>query len=398
MPSVSSAAFILGLGATIAAAAPFGAPSGQGSSHGGPPAGGNSWAPPASATYSSVAFPTETATNDVVPNLSNGFPNIDNPSSALTAIEIQAHGTLPNGPPPTSITATTEGILRLIAFNELFEVAYFTALLQNVTDNASGYEIADSGVKQFVLNALTAVQAQEELHALNANGALAHFNAGPIKPCEYKFPVDNFQDAIALASTFTDVVLGTLQDALLGLATDGDHGLIEGVASVIGQEGEQNGFYRTILGKTPSALPFLTTSTPQFAFSALNQNFIVPGTCPNENEINLPIFDVLTPVNPPTDAVNTEIEFQVTAPAGGYASTSGWSIVYINQQNLPIVEPITDVSTKGNIISFKAAFPGQTNLMNGLTIAAVTTSAGPFATADDVAAVTIAGPGLIEIN
>lgn len=64
--------------------------------------------------------------------LSNGFPTVANSSSQLTAIEQQAHGTLPNGPPPPSITADTLTSLELIAFNELFEVAYFTELLFNV--------------------------------------------------------------------------------------------------------------------------------------------------------------------------------------------------------------------------------------------------------------------------
>src|SRR5436305_13312214 len=40
--------------------------------------------------------------------LSNGFPKVANPSSQLTAIEQQAHGTLPNGSPPPSITADTD--------------------------------------------------------------------------------------------------------------------------------------------------------------------------------------------------------------------------------------------------------------------------------------------------
>ena len=47
---------------------------------------------------------------------------------------------------------------------------------------------------------------------LNANNALRNFNAGPIQACSYNAPVDNFHDAIFLASTFTDIVLGTLAD------------------------------------------------------------------------------------------------------------------------------------------------------------------------------------------
>jgi hypothetical protein len=78
-----------------------------------------------------------------------------------------------------------------------------------------------------------------------------------------------------------------------------DFGLVRPAASVIGQEGEQNGFYRSMLGKVPSALPFLTTGTREFAFSSLVQTFVVPGSCPNINTIPLPVFAPLTLVTAP---------------------------------------------------------------------------------------------------
>ena len=324
--------------------------------------------------------------------LSNGFPNVTNPSSQLSAIENQAHGILPNGAPPPSISTDTKTSLELIAFNEIFEVAYFTELLANVTNNVPGYQISDSTRRNAVIAVLTAVQAQEELHALNANGALAHFGASPIRPCEYKFPVSDLTSAIALASTFTDVVLGTLQDVASLLATDGDDGLIGGIVSVVGQEGEQNGLYRSILGKIPSALPFLTSSTREFAFSALNQNFVVPGTCPDMGEIKLPIFPPLTVVTQDIQPRTQTLQFSVAL------SHSVRSVVYINQQNVPVVEPIANVTLGGGVVTFDAEFPYSKFLMNGLTIAAVTNSTGPFASTDAVAKATIFGPALIEIN
>lgn len=145
--------------------------------------------------------------------LDNGFPNVANPSDALTNINLAARGTLSNAPPPANPpSAQTLTSLRLVAFNELFEVYYFTELLKNITEGVPGYEFQDQRMKKKVIDHLTAVQAQEELHALNANGALNRANAGPIKACQYNAPVDNFQDAIFLASTFTDIVLGTLAD------------------------------------------------------------------------------------------------------------------------------------------------------------------------------------------
>ena len=171
--------------------------------------------------------------------------------------------------------------MQLIEFNENFEVAFFSSLLHNITASFSGFEIKDANQKTVVIEAITAVLAQEELHAANARGALAHFNHQTINPCpSYKFPTTTFGDAIGLAKTFTDVVLGTLQDVIVIFAENNDDALTGAVASVVGQEGEQNGFYRILQNQNliPSALPFLTTSTRDFAFSAL-QGF-VDGACP----------------------------------------------------------------------------------------------------------------------
>ena len=142
--------------------------------------------------------------------LGNGFPNVAPVSQEQLNIQTQAHGSLPNGPPPAPPTQDSITSLQLIAFNELFEVAFFTELLANITNNVDGYCIDHADARDFIIEALIAVQAQEELHELNANDALAHFNASVILPCEYNFPVSTFAEAVSLASTFTDVVLGTL--------------------------------------------------------------------------------------------------------------------------------------------------------------------------------------------
>jgi len=167
---------------------------------------------------------------------------------------------------------------------------------------------------------------------------------------------------------------------------------------VIGQEGEQNGFYRSFLGKIPSALPFLTASNRDFAFSALNQNFIVPGSCPFPlSDIGLQIFSPLTVNTSPIQPQDQTISF--TFDSTNYnGQVSGLSLVYINQQNLPIVKTLQNVQTSSGKTTFRAFFPFTEFKMNGLTICAVTNSAGPFTSVDDVAQATIAGPGLIEIN
>jgi hypothetical protein len=338
--------------------------------------------------------------------LGNHFPT---PSAGeLAAIETQAHGSIPSGnpPPPAPPKADTLTSLRLIAFNELFEVSYFQQLLQLIESHAHGFW-DDSKDMKFIQDTITAVLAQEELHAINANNALAKFDpAGPVLPCQYNFPVNNLEDAIALASTFTDVVLGTLGDVATLLGVDGDAGLIRGIASVIGQEGEQNGFYRIFQNKIPSALPFLTSSTRDFAFSALNQNFIVPGSCPNFNTINLKVFGTLTVDTTDIKPQNQDIDFSFDIPKTGLApewkpDCSGLELVFINQQNAPLVAKVNkvDVDLHGGKVKITADFPfDPATFGNGLTLAAVVLASGDLTTVTGVAKATVFGPGLIEVN
>lgn len=73
----------------------------------------------------------------------NGFPSPDDQQTL--AIEQQAGGKLPNSPPAKSLGAGTTTAFQLIAFNELFETAYFSSLVKNITDGAPGYENPPTG-------------------------------------------------------------------------------------------------------------------------------------------------------------------------------------------------------------------------------------------------------------
>jgi len=244
---------------------------------------------------------------------------------------------------------------------------------------------------------LTDKKQQETEHALTANGALAKANATQIQPCNYTVPVSSFNDSILLAQTFTDVVLGTLPEAQALFAADGgqESALVPLFGSVIGQEGEQVGWFRTLQIKIPSAAPFLTGGNPAFAFSALSQ-FIVPGSCPNINVLGMTAFPPLTLVTAPKDQ-NSTAAFSITRTVFAQAGNS--SIVYLSGQNLPVSVPITGVAVKGNTTTFSASFPFDEGFARGLTIAAlVKGTSGNFSSAAAVANATIAGPALIEID
>ena len=104
-----------------------------------------------------------------------------------------------------------------------------------------------------------------------------------------------------------------------------------------------------MLGKVPSALPFLTTGTHEFAFSSLVQTFVVPGSCPNINTIPLPIFAPLTLVTAPIASETQTLEFSFVANEHApLVNSSSLSLVHINQQNLPIIEPLLSLVQQGN--------------------------------------------------
>lgn len=197
-----------------------------------------------------------------------------------------------------------------------------------------------------------------------------------------------------------------LQDASQLLATNGDAGPVRTIASIIGQEGEQNGWYRSLLGFKPSEKPFLTTSTASFAWSVL-QTFVAE--CPFDvSQVDLPIFPVISVVsgNGGTDVSPQDQTLQFTADLT--AAPAGWDkycggdgeglyVTYLTGQNLPVSEPVSSASWSGNVVTFSAAFPFAENVMEGLSIAALTTS-NTFAGPDDVPAATLAAPGLIQVN
>ncbi|KAK8929641.1 hypothetical protein H634G_04017 [Metarhizium anisopliae BRIP 53293] len=334
----------------------------------------------------------------VIPN-NNGFPTPNDQQKLQIAQE--AGGLLPGSPPPGSLGAGSITAFQLIAFNELFETAYFSSLLHNITSGAPGYEAenTDELVKIF-----STVLAQEEQHALAAVSTLKAVNAFAPSACQYQFPVSNLKDAVNLAETFTAVVLGALQGANVIFSQDKQTGAVQTVSSVIGQEGEQNGFYRVFLDKVPSESPFLTTVPAPFAWSAL-QAFVVPGSCPFPlSNINLPIFPALevnggaiASVEPRDQTLSFSADVSGSKAAKAYVGRDNLFATYTTGQQLPISVAITNVEWSGSRISFKAPFPFSKFVMQGFSHVALTTG-DTFDSADAVVQSALAAPGLIQVN
>jgi len=113
-------------------------------------------------------------------------------------------------------------------------------------------------------------------------------------------------------------------------------------------------------------------------------------------ELEFQHFKTLTVESTDINAKSGTLEFSIT-PISGMDYTT-LSLVYVNQQNTPVVEKLQDIGISSDKVTFKALLPyNGTTFGNGLTIAALA-SGKTFANVNDVTKATIAGPGLIEIN
>ncbi|QKX61633.1 uncharacterized protein TRUGW13939_08785 [Talaromyces rugulosus] len=317
--------------------------------------------------------------------LKDGFPD----PSPLQLLSVGSHslGTLSSGSLPATIS--TEGItnLQLLAFNEMVAVAFFSELVANLTEGIEGFNLLPG--QDHVVPAIVATLQQEELHAVNANAALQHFGVNPMAPCTYTFPVASVEDAIYWASVVTAAVLGAQHGVIQNLAENGDVGLVQGLVSITGQEGEQEGFFRELQGKIPNELPFLTSSTREFLFSALRR--VADPLCASLEGISLPSFFPLdVAIFPDPNSPIITLTYSALE-----ADCSSLSVVYTNQQNPPIVKPIMFESITEDLITVKAQFPQDEFSINGLTIIALTSQPGPFKDASDVAKATVFGPAFV---
>ncbi|KAL2817676.1 major facilitator superfamily domain-containing protein [Aspergillus cavernicola] len=271
---------------------------------------------------------------------------------------------------------------------------FFNELLWNITRLKEGFVLAKEFEKEYALRSLETILAQKELHAAIANRALKHFGQKPIRPCHYTFPVTSLDEAINLATLFSSLHLGGLQDITERFAANGDAFLARLTAAMIGKEGAQQGWFRVYLDKFPSELPLLTTSDINFVYSAA-QNHVVPGSCPDNKDINLKAFAPLEILTPP---VPKSSKIRISWTHGSNEKYDLLWLAYINQLNVPAVVPVQVLSCDGQKSTAVALFPYDEFLLNGLTVAAVVNRRGPFVNAAEVAQSTVYGPGLIIVE
>lgn len=87
--------------------------------------------------FSPLLIAASAATAAMIPN-NDGFP-MPNDQQKMDIVK-QAGGLLPNGPLPKELGDGSATAFQLITANELFETAYFSSLLHNITEGVEGFE------------------------------------------------------------------------------------------------------------------------------------------------------------------------------------------------------------------------------------------------------------------
>ncbi|KAK5994643.1 hypothetical protein PT974_05126 [Cladobotryum mycophilum] len=332
----------------------------------------------------------------------NGFPSPN--SDQLRTIETKADGlvNITNISPPPKLSPQEIAQYQLLAFNEFFKTAFFSSLLYNVTNNVTGYEYDK---KDELAAILSDILAQEEIHALAAIKHLKDNNAFVPSPCKYEFGSTTLQHAINFAQVFTTIMMGTLQDTAVTFAKNGNSASIRSLAAVMENEAEQNGYFRHILAKKPSAHPFPTTSIPSFLFSALNM-FTVPDSCPFPlSKINITLFRPFNLVgvgiikqNDQTLSFNTDLGgVSAAAKYVGKTNDTQLYITYVTVQLKPISVRATNLRWNETRLMVDAHFPYSQYLMTGLSLASLTTKAD-FVSVEEMPAYTLAAPAVIQAD
>jgi hypothetical protein len=229
-----------------------------------------------------------------------------------------------------------------------------------------------------------------------------------VQPCKYSFTTVCLEKALSLAATVTHLVIGTLQDVIENLAVNGDSALTRTVASVIGQEGEQEALFRHLGARriSPIEAPFTTTSSREIAFSALQQ-FIIPDTCPKT--LNFTTFRPLILESTAVQQKDQVLDFSIdlSTPSSSWPDiTLDWiqknnaslSLAYTNQQALPILQPLQELTINGSMVAFKAFFPFSLHLLYGLTIVTLVQGHELISSVGVLNDRTLFGPALIELG
>ena len=149
-----------------------------------------------------------------------------------------AGGGPPNSGLPPNVSSAAIADFTVVNFLENFESGFFAQAIEWIQGWNHNHEL------DILLDVVTTIHAQEEIHVATAENILKASNKPTLAPCKYTFNnINNVQDFINLANIITVTGIGAVINLAAGLAVT-DPGLVQGPASILGNEARQDAFFR----------------------------------------------------------------------------------------------------------------------------------------------------------
>ena len=330
-----------------------------------------------STTITTLALFATAALSMPVSGPTNPPPNDPNPLD----FSILAGGGPPNGKLPANISNAAIADFQAVNFLENFESGFFEQAIEWLGHWNDKHQYDE------LLNVVTKIHAQEQVHVATAEGILKNYHRQTFKPCTYKFPdVHNVEDFVSLANTITVTGVGAVINLISGLAIT-DPELVPGPASILGNEARQDAFFRVNgLGlEFPEPAAFDTRISALYALSLASQ-FV------SDCQGNMPKFT-------PLPLLKVEGDKKVTGSSGPITfsfdakqvknSTSDVFIGWVNQAN---VVQYTDAKVSGGKVD--SSIPDG---LSGFAFAALTTQ-NKVPDVGNLTLSTLAGPAPVRIS
>ena len=308
---------------------------------------------------------------------SNPPPNDQNPLDFATL----AGGGPPNGKLPPNISNSAIADFQAVNFLENFESGFFEQAIEWL----HGWN--DKHQYNKLIDVVTKIHAQEQVHVATAEGILNNFHRQTFKPCTYKFPdVHNIEDFVNLANIITVTGIGGVINLVAGLAVT-DPELVTGPASILGNEARQDAFFRTAgLGlEFPEPAAFDTRISAGYALN-LASAFV------SDCQGNMPSFKTIPPLK-------ADVHKKVTGSSGPITfsfdskqvknTTNPVFVGWVNQAN---VVQYTDAKVYGGKV--ESTIPDG---LAGVAFAALTNQ-DHFPDVGNLTLATIAGPAPVRIS
>ena len=294
-----------------------------------------------------------------------------------------AGGGPPNGKLPPNISNTAIADFQAVNFLENFESGFFEQAIEWI----GGWN-KDRKYDE-LLDVVTKIHAQEQIHVATAEGILNNYHRQTFKPCTYKFPdVHDVDDFVDLASTITVTGIGAVINLIAGLAVT-DPELVQGPASILGNEARQDAFWRvnTLGLKFPEPAAFDTRISALYALSLASQ-FV--SDCEGNEPKFVPLPPLTAQVHKSRTVTGTNYPISFTFdPKQVKNSTSDVFIGWVNQAN--VVQYTPAKVSNGKVDS---TFPSG---LNGVAFAALTNQ-NKFPDVGNLTLATLAGPAPVRVS